>query len=108
VFEAEGGASQNLPDRLESYTAKTIVDRNALKDEMREISEAGYALEQEEFTSEVSSVAVPIRDYTRTLVGTLAVVGPSHRLTADAIRNDMAPMILKAGSELSKRLGYSA
>jgi DNA-binding IclR family transcriptional regulator len=107
VFEGEGSMSQNLPERLESYTDKTIVDQNILKDQMREISEAGYAFDQEEFTSEVSSVAVPIRDYTRTLVGTLAVVGPGHRLTADAIKNDLAPVILKAGSELSKRLGFS-
>jgi DNA-binding IclR family transcriptional regulator len=42
------------------------------------------------------------------LVGTLAVVGPCHRLTADAIRREMAPTILRAGNEISKRLGYSA
>ena len=107
VFESENGINQNLPERLQGYTDKTIVDRNVLGDQIKEISEAGYALEQEEFTPEVSSVAVPIRDYTRMLVGTLAVVGPSHRLTADAIRTDMAPTIVQAGNELSKRLGYS-
>jgi IclR family transcriptional regulator, KDG regulon repressor len=108
VFESENGINQNLPERLQGYTDKTIVDRGVLGDQIKEISEAGYALEQEEFTPEVSSVAVPIRDYTRMLVGTLAVVGPSHRLTTDAIRTAMAPTIVQAGNELSKRLGYSA
>jgi len=51
-------------------------------------------------------VAVPIRDYTRTMVGSLAVVGPGHRLTDEAIHSKIAPALLKAGNELSKRLGY--
>jgi DNA-binding IclR family transcriptional regulator len=49
---------------------------------------------------------VPIRDYTRSLVGTLAVVGPAHRFSDDAVNHDIAPALLKAGTELSKRLGF--
>jgi IclR family transcriptional regulator, KDG regulon repressor len=108
VFDSEGGLSQSLPDRLEKYTDKTMTDKAILRDQLKEVTEAGYALEQEEFTPEVSSVAVPIRDYTRMLVGTLAVVGPSHRFKADEINNDIAPKLVGAGNELSKRLGYSA
>jgi DNA-binding IclR family transcriptional regulator len=51
-------------------------------------------------------VAVPVRDYTRSLVGTLAVVGPAHRFTDNAVNHEIAPMLLKAGTELSKRLGF--
>ena len=40
------------------------------------IGESGYAVERGEFAEDVNAVAVPIRDYTRSLVGTLAVVGP--------------------------------
>ena len=107
VFEPEGGLSQSLPERLERYTEKTIIDRKALMQHLKEISDAGYAMEQGEFSPDVSSVAVPIRDYTRTLVGALAVVGPGHRLADETIRNDIAPAVTEAGSQLSKRLGYS-
>ena len=106
VFESEGVLSQNLPERLERYTDKTIVDRKVLMEQMKEISETGYALEFGEFTEDVSSVAVPIRDYTRTLVGSLAVVAPSHRLNADSMMKHITPAVLEAGNELSKRLGY--
>jgi DNA-binding IclR family transcriptional regulator len=106
VFESEGGLSQGLAERLERYTDKTIVDRKLLVEQMKEVSEAGYATEQGEFSDEVSSVAVPIRDYTRMLVGALAVVGPAHRLTHEAIKENIAPVTLQAGNELSKRLGY--
>ena len=106
VFEPEGGANQNLADRLERYTDKTILDRNALREQMTMIGESGYAVERGEFAEDVNAIAVPVRDYTRSLVGTLVVVGPEHRLTDARINNDIAPALLKAGSELSKRLGF--
>ena len=107
VYEADGELAQSLGSNgLKRYTSKTIVDGDTLAAQTKEIAASEYAVDQEEFTEEVSSVAVPIRDYTRMLVGAMAVVGPSHRLTSEVIKKDVAPKILKAGSELSKRLGY--
>ena len=107
VFDAEGGLGQVLPDRLERYTEKTIIDRQLLLDQMKAVGAAGFAVEQGEFNEDVSSVAVPVRDYTRMLVGALAIVAPSHRMTAETITKEIAPAILRAGGELSKRLGYT-
>jgi IclR family KDG regulon transcriptional repressor len=107
VFESEGGLSQTLPERLDRHTAKTITDRKLLGEQMKEVSESGYAVDQGEFSEDVSSVAVPVRDYTRTLVGVLGVAGPGHRVTPETINQDIAPKLLRAGSELSKRLGYA-
>ena len=108
VFEADGSTGQNLPESLERYTDKTIVDRNLLREHMIKIGESGYAVESGEFLADISAVAVPIRDYTRSLVGTLAVVGPGHRVTEESIHKEIAPALLKAGSELSRRLGFHA
>jgi IclR family transcriptional regulator, KDG regulon repressor len=106
VFESDGELGRTLTSGLKRYTRKTIIDGEALAAQIKEIGVMGYAVEEEEFTDEVSSVAVPIRDYTRMLVGAMVVVGPSHRLAPDVIKNDVGPKILKAGSELSKRLGF--
>jgi IclR family KDG regulon transcriptional repressor len=106
VFELDGAAGQNLPDRLERYTERTIVDRNVLREQMTMIGESGYAVERGEFAPEVNAVAVPIRDYTRTLVGTLVVVGPGYRLGDETINTKIAPLLLRAGTDLSKRLGF--
>lgn len=107
VFEAEGGLTQVLPERLERYTERTIIDRQVLFEQMKEIAAAGFAVDHGEFNDDLSSVATPVRDYTRTLVGALAVIGPSHRLTRETIAKEIAPEILRAGGELSKRLGYA-
>lgn len=106
VFEAEGTPGQSLPERLERFTDQTIVERSALREQMKMIGEAGYAVERGEFADDVNAVAVPVRDYTRALVGTLAVVGPAHRFNDDAVNNEIVPVLLKAGTELSKRLGF--
>lgn len=106
TFELESAGGQNLPEHLERYTEKTITDRNLLRDQIIMIGESGYAVERSEFAEGVNAVAVPIRDYTRSLVGTLAVVGPENRLTDEAINAEIAPVLLKAGTELSQKLGF--
>ena len=67
----------------------------------------GYSVDSGEYLDEVSSVAVPIRDYTRSVVGSLAVSGPAYRIPDDRIMSEIAPLILEAGRELSHRLGYN-
>lgn len=106
AFDSEEGLNQTLPDNLIRYTEKTIVDREVLFVQLREIRDLGYAVEQGEFMEEVASVAVPVRDYTRALVGSLAITGPAHRLTNERIQREVAPLVLSGGGELSKRLGY--
>src|SRR3989337_578867 len=101
AFDSEEGLNQSLPEKLDRYTDKTIVDRRLLLEQIKEIGAAGYALEQGEFMEEVISVAVPVHDYTRTLVGSLAVTGPAHRLTHDKIQKEVVPLILNGGGELS-------
>jgi DNA-binding IclR family transcriptional regulator len=108
VFESEGGISRTIPERLERFTDKTILDRKALLEHLKEVGETGYAVDQGEFTDDVTSVAVPVRDYTRVLVGALAIMAPSHRLSAETIRSDIAPLVVRAGNDLSRRLGYAA
>lgn len=105
AFESEERLSQSLPEKLERYTDKTIRERQKLVEQLKEIGESGYAVEREEFIDEVTSVAVPVHDYTRALVGTLAVTGPAHRLTDEKMQKEVIPLILRCGSELSKRLG---
>ncbi len=76
--------------------------------EFHEIAESGYAADMGELIDDVRSVAVPVRDYTRAVVGSLSVAGPAYRLTADRIDKEIVPLMLKAGRELSTRLGFEA
>ena len=95
-----------LPETLQKFTEKTIVDRHALTQQLRKIVESGYALDVGEHIEDVRSVAVPIRDYTRAVVGSLAVSGPAYRLSQERLDKEIVPLMRKAGGELSTRLGF--
>jgi DNA-binding IclR family transcriptional regulator len=47
-----------------------------------------------------------VRDYTRSLVGSLAIAGPAYRLSHERIDKEVVPLMLQAGRELSSRLGF--
>lgn len=105
AFEGEA-AAHSLPEKLARFTDKTIVDRDVLLRHVREVSAAGYAVDSGEFMPEVTSVAVPIHDYTRSLVGSLAIAGPANRLTSERLEKEIVPLITDGGGRLSNRLGY--
>ncbi len=108
AFEADADLKGRLPEGLKKFTGRTVTERPALVQHLKAIIEAGYAVDEGEFLDDVSSIAVPIRDYTGRMVGTLAVSGPSYRMSSERIEKDMVPTMKKAGNELSSRLGFNA
>ncbi len=106
AFESEDELRTSLPETLPRHTPSTITDRHTLAQQLKTIAAAGYAVDNGEFVADVRSVAAPIRDYTRHLVGSLAVSGPAYRLTPERIEKEIVPLVVKAGRELSIRLGF--
>jgi IclR family KDG regulon transcriptional repressor len=106
AFESEDDLRTLLPDSLPKLTERTLVDRQALAQHLKGIASAGYAVDLGEHLEDIRAVAAPVRDYTRNVVGTLAIAGPAFRLTNERIEKDVAPLVLKAGRELSNRLGF--
>ena len=105
AFEPDDALRMLLPDSLPRFTERTA-ERQALVQQLRNVAAAGYAVDTGEHLEDVRAVAAPVRDYTRTVVGTLAVVGPAYRLPPERIEKELAPLVVKAGRELSSRLGF--
>lgn len=93
-------------NELKAYTSTTLATKAALRQELRQIVEQGYAIDNEELDSGVRCVACPIRDYTRRIVGAVSVSGPSMRFSDERIVNELIPLARKAAEDLSTRLGY--
>ena len=107
AFDPEEQLQTSLPEQLERFTSQTIIERASLLEQLHCVARDGYSVEAGEYFEDVASVAVPIRDYTRSVVGSLAVAGPCYRIPADRIRHELAPLVVEAGRELSYRLGYN-
>jgi IclR family transcriptional regulator, KDG regulon repressor len=106
AFESEDDVRALLPDGLTRFTDRTVVDRQAFMQQLREVATSGYAVDLGEHVEDIRAVAVPIRDYARNVVGALTLAAPSFRLGPDRIEKEIAPVVLKAGRELSSRLGF--
>jgi IclR family KDG regulon transcriptional repressor len=108
AFEPDEEIQRCFPDHLGQHTERTITDRQVLMEQLKKVASTGYAIDDGEYLTDVRTVAVPIKDYTRTVVGSLAVSGPAYRIPNGRIEQEIAPLMMKAGRELSSRLGYNA
>ncbi len=107
AFEPEEQLQVVLPEGLPRYTDRTITDRQALIEHLKAVAQGGYSVEYGEYLPDVHSIAVPILDYTHTVVGSLAVSGPAYRIPWERVEGEIVPLMIRAGRELSGRLGYN-
>jgi DNA-binding IclR family transcriptional regulator len=108
AFQPEEDLRGILPDPLSKFTDRTPADRQALQQQLKSVASSGYAIDMGEHMEDVRGVAAPIRDYARNVVGALAIVGPAYRFQAERIDKELAPLAVKAGRDLSSRLGFDS
>jgi DNA-binding IclR family transcriptional regulator len=106
AFAPEDELRALVPDGLPRHTEKTITERPALLQQLKGVAGSSYAVDMGEYLEDVRSVASPVRDYARSVVGVLAVAAPAARLSVERIDKEIAPAVLKAALELSGRLGF--
>lgn len=92
---------------LRGFTDDTITDPNGLAREMDKVRENGYALDLGERDEGVGCVAVPIKNREGRVVAALSVSGPSMRMTAPFLSNQLAPVLIGYADQISNKLGYS-
>ena len=92
---------------LRKFTAKTIVERDALLREIEEVRRKGLAFDDGEFDPEARCVAVPVRDFTGRIAGAIGMSGPMWRLSLQALQ-EKSKYVREAAVELSAELGFQA
>ena len=97
---------ENYLNNLSRHTDQTLTDHVALQAHLRVVAEVGYGLELGEYIADVNAIAVPIRDYTRNVVSSIALAGPAYRMDSGRIERELVPLMRQAGRDLSSRLGF--
>ncbi len=87
------------------YTTKSITSPEKLKENLKEIREKGYAFDNEEHAEWVKCIAVPLRDYTNEVIGSISISIPSERL-GNELYDDILKTMLGIGDKISLDLGY--
>jgi DNA-binding IclR family transcriptional regulator len=99
--------ASDVADRgLASYTAETITDGYRLGEELEQISHRGWAAEIEELYLGLASIAAPIEDRSRVVVGAIGISGAVERLCAGRMpRPDLVAYVRESARAISRELG---
>ena len=95
--------------RLGRCTYATLTDPGSLKDQLVEVAARGWASDVEELLPGVASIAAPIENRERVVVGAVAISGAIERLWSDGSpRADLAQPVMDCGRAISRQLGRTA
>ncbi len=92
---------------LKPLTSTTLVNGNALRDDLRLIRARGWSLDDEEIFLGLRCVAAPIFDFEGRVVAGVSVAGPTSRIPRDTLAH-LSSKVMATAVEISKRLGYLA
>jgi IclR family KDG regulon transcriptional repressor len=90
---------------LNAFTPKSIIEPDRLRREIEEVRRTGIAFDDGEFDPEVRCVAVPVRDFTRQVVGAIGISGPVWRLSIQVLQS-RTPTVQEAAARLSSGFGF--
>jgi DNA-binding IclR family transcriptional regulator len=90
---------------LKKITATTIDSEEKLFAELARIRDAGYAVDDMEHEDHLRCVGAPIRNAKGDVFASMSVSGPAERNTHERIKA-MAPAVMQAAAEISRRLGW--
>jgi DNA-binding IclR family transcriptional regulator len=101
--------SRELPGKPgKKRTARGVALNLAeLETELNAIREKGVAIDSEGLGEGVISVAVAVRDYAGKVIGALTMLGPSFRMVASRLENEIIPSLTEGAEILSMKFGYA-
>jgi DNA-binding IclR family transcriptional regulator len=88
-------------------TQYSLVTRDELERDRREIRERGYSVSWEDVTLHACALGAPVRDSSGKVIAAVSVSGIVQRFSAERLPG-LIRKIMEVGDELSSRLGYLA
>jgi DNA-binding IclR family transcriptional regulator len=83
------------------------VDLEALENELETIRIKGVAIDVNGLGDGLVGVAVAVRDYAGKVVAAITLLGPSFRMLADRLEEEIVPSLLEGAEMLSLKFGYA-
>jgi IclR family pca regulon transcriptional regulator len=106
----------NLPEReqgellasmkLTKRGPNTITSKQALRDELDEVREESFAVNDEELAPELHSIAVPVRNEAREVVAAVSLEAPTSMISLSELVDALSPHLVSTADRISARLGY--
>ena len=92
---------------LPAYTHRTITSRDDLLRELETVRDQGYAVAADELEVGLTAVAAPVRSAHGDVIASISLSGQTFRLP-EARVEELVPVVVAAGAEVSRRLGWDS
>jgi DNA-binding IclR family transcriptional regulator len=83
---------------LSAETPNTITDRTELLEELNDVQEQGFALDDEEFFTGLRCVGAPIRTESREVLGAVSVSAPRNRMRDREFSDEFPDLVRSAAN----------
>lgn len=90
---------------LTRFTDRTVTEWPVLAEQLEQIRQKGYAVDDGENEEGIRCVGAPIFDYENRVVAALSISGPEVHVTEERIP-ELGELVRWAGQEISRRLGF--
>jgi IclR family pca regulon transcriptional regulator len=91
---------------LTKHARNTITSKRALRDELDEIQEAGFAIGDQELAANVCAIAAPVRNDARETIAAVALAAPSSIISLEELVEALGPHLVSTADRISARLGF--
>jgi len=92
--------------KLERNSPSTITSKQALRAELEQISEDGYAVNDQELRPGLQAIAVPVRDESREVVAAIGIAASPEAISLPELTDALGPHLVSTAARISSRLGY--
>jgi IclR family pca regulon transcriptional regulator len=106
----------NLPDseqrdvvasiKLAKRGPNTITSKKALREELEEVLDAGFAVNDEELAADLYAIAAPVRNEARDVVAAVNLSAHSSMISLEELVDALSPHLVATADRISARLGY--
>lgn len=106
AFSSEHEVDQILEEKgLRKFTENTITSKKEFKENLIEIKNKGYSIDDEEHELGIRCIGAPIFDHRGKITAGISITGPFMRMTYEKIE-EYNDKVVYLANEISKRLGY--
>ncbi|HEV2974432.1 MAG TPA: IclR family transcriptional regulator [Solirubrobacteraceae bacterium] len=92
--------------KLTKHGPNTITSKKALREELDEVLNANFAVDDEELAKDLYSIAAPVRNEARQVVAAVDIAVPSSLITLGELVDALGPHLVSTADRISARLGF--
>jgi IclR family transcriptional regulator, pca regulon regulatory protein len=92
--------------KLTKLGPNTITSKKALRDELDEVREEGFAVNDQELAPELHSISAPVRNEAREVVAAVNMAAHTSMISLEELVDALGPHLVSTADRISARLGY--